>query len=657
MNSKVEQHPAYPCHLQNWLSQHPPLLDTSGKQAVTDTTAESELDRYRIAIRKYDPRRQGLPWSMRCQCPNCGQVVPGQFRKVGKQVVLVIDCPSDGQIRQVHYDTIYSDGPAELRTFSGAPIQPHMKGLPRTVETLCPECSCVILGRYYVRDAAVWIEKTCPQHGYFRDCVNRDVRIFVNAGQWQFEEPAGLLHPHVVGGQRCPSDCGLCDAHQSSACLANIDLTNRCNLNCPVCFANSNVSGYLYEPSFDQVVQMLQRLRDYRPTPCTCIQFSGGEPTLHPQFLRIVSKAADMGFSNIQIATNGIKMADPDFARQAADAGLHTLYLQFDGVDDEVYLKTRNRPLMAVKRKCVENCRRFGMKICLVPTVIRTQSDDQVGKILQFAVDNVDVVSGISYQPVSFTGRIDYGELEKKRYTLGDLVHDIAKASGADPYHDFFPLSFAVPFSELLSIITGQPKITSSCHTACAIGTYLFVSPDKKLYPFPQVFDISRLFTELHQLCMKVRRKGRVGTLDKLRALWLFYKHFRRDRAPADLGFYRMLRSLRGMVNKRIGRGAGEEKNYRTLMAAGMHFQDRYNFDVQRIKRCVIQYSTPEGVFPFCTYNCGPTFRPFVEKMHAKQGAAAERAGQPDSPSGLDSDSKITPAQPMSTSAETAIHP
>jgi len=291
--------------------------------------------------------------------------------------------------------------------------------LPRTVETLCPECAAVILGRYYVRDGSVWVEKTCPEHGYFRDCVNRDVNHYAKAVWWGFDEHPGVLKPHVKNGVRCPSDCGLCDHHQSPSILANIDLTNKCNLNCPVCFANANQSGYVYEASYEQVVEMLQRLRDYRPIPCTCVQFSGGEPTVHPEFLKIVAKALEMGFSQIQIATNGIKMADEEFARKAAQAGLHTLYLQFDGVSDDVYMETRGKPLMKYKLAAVENCRKFGMKICLVPTLIRGISSDQVAKILQFAVDNVDVCSGISYQPVSFTARIDRSELDKKRYTVG----------------------------------------------------------------------------------------------------------------------------------------------------------------------------------------------------------------------------------------------
>lgn len=622
-----EQVPTVPGHLRDWIDGHPTVMDEQARSAVTSQTAHTELDRYRLSLRRYDPRRMGLPLAMQAQCPQCGDVVAAEFRGHDRPglVVLDINCPADGTIRQAHYDNIFNNntfadadsaGPC---TYSGGKIQPIIRLLPRTVETLCPDCSSVILGRYYVRDRAVWIEKTCPEHGYFRDCVNRSVDLFAKAAFGSFDEPPGVLAPHVKDAQRCPSDCGLCQSHQSPACLANIDLTNRCNLKCPICFANANVSGYIYEPTFDEVVTMMQRLRDYRPIPCTCIQFSGGEPTLHPEFLQIVAKAGEMGFSNIQIATNGLKMADDEFAQKAASAGLHTLYLQFDGVDDEVYEKTRGRRLMKYKLAAIENCRKFNMKVCLVPTIVKGQSDDQVGKILHFAAANADVISGISYQPVSFTGRIDTNELHRRRYTLGDLARDIGEASGADLDRDFFPLSFMVPFSEMLSIFCGAPKIQSPCHTDCGFGTYFWVSPANKLYPFPQVFNMEGLFCELNALVKKAEKHGSARTFDKLRIGWLFYKHFRPDRAPKDLTFFRMVRSLYGMVDKRVGRGTGHEKNYRTLMAAGMHFQDRYNFDVQRIKRCVIHYSTPEGMFPFCTYNCGPTYRQFVERAHGRK--------------------------------------
>ena len=204
--------------------------------------------------------------------------------------------------------------------------------MPRTVQTLCPQCGAIIIGRYFIEDGAVMIEKSCPEHGYVRDYINRDVRLYLKAASWSFDEQPGLLNPKTTAATSCPADCGLCGRHQSCSCLANIDLTNRCNLNCPICFANANAAGYVYEPDFDQVVAMLQALRDVRPTPATAVQFSGGEPTLHPRFFDIVAKAASMGFSNIQIATNGLKMANLDFARRAHEAGLHTLYLQFDEI-------------------------------------------------------------------------------------------------------------------------------------------------------------------------------------------------------------------------------------------------------------------------------------------------------------------------------------
>jgi uncharacterized radical SAM superfamily Fe-S cluster-containing enzyme len=131
--------------------------------------------------------------------------------------------------------------------------------------------------------------------------------------------------------------------HTSQTALANVDLTNRCNLSCPVCFANASVAGYLYEPSFDQVRTMLETLRNERPVDARVVQFSGGEPTIHPQFFEILSIARDMRFTHVQAATNGIELADLEFTRKAKAAGLNTLYLQFDGVTDDVYLRTRRR--------------------------------------------------------------------------------------------------------------------------------------------------------------------------------------------------------------------------------------------------------------------------------------------------------------------------
>jgi uncharacterized radical SAM superfamily Fe-S cluster-containing enzyme len=582
------------------------------------------LETHRRAIRRFAASYAALPVAARATCPACRKVVPAQFAKSGQQVVLTFHCPDCGDQAQVHADaiwtTIVSERPGSAAcTLGGSPIQPNLRRLPRTVETLCPECSAVVLGRYFVEEGKVFIEKTCPQHGHFRDLINSDVLMYSKAAWWSFEEHAGQVKPRNAAAQRCPSDCGLCSQHQSGTCLAQIDLTNRCNMRCPVCFANAGVSGFVHEPSFEQIVRQLQALRELSPFPATAIQFTGGEPTLHPDFLKIVAQAVAMGFSHIQMATNGIRMADAEFARQAYAAGLHTLYLQFDGVGEDAYKHTRNYPgIWAKKLACIENCRKLDLKICLVPTIVKGVNDDQVGPILRFAADNPDVISAISYQPVSFSGRIDPTELAAKRYTLGDLARDIAGASGAVPLRDMYPLSIVLPLSQFLQAVTGKPKIRPSCHTDCAFGTYFLISPEGKAYPFPQVIDVEGMFTEMNLLARRIEGKPKLSWLDKMRIFRMFKRHFRPESAPPGLDVKVFMRSLQGLVDKNVGRGAGEKSTYKTLLCAGMHFMDRYNYDVQRVKRCVILYSTPDGIFPFCTYNCGPEFRKVVEARHKK---------------------------------------
>jgi len=598
-----------------------------GSADAGSSSLETGLAEHRRAMQRYRARWRQLPYTTRVTCPGCGQQVSGRYTDGAKgKVLLHYDCEGCGALQEWHEDTIWSvpvmDRPRSASsTLSGEPIKRNLRGLPRTVETLCPQCGAVVLGRYFVEDGWVMSEKCCPEHGYVRDIINRDVRLYLKSASWSFEEQAGLENPARAGSLGCPSDCGLCGRHQSCACLANVDLTNRCNLSCPICFANANATGYVYEPSYEQIVGMLKSLRSLRPTPATAVQFSGGEPTLHPQFFEIVEKAGALGFSNIQIATNGLKMADFEFARRARDAGLHTLYLQFDGIGPEVYRQTRGRDIWPAKLAAIENCRQLDMKVCLVPTVIKTINDDQVGPVFKFAVENVDVVSAISYQPVCFTGRIETEQRLEQRYTLGDLAHDLARASGAVVERDFYPLSVVMPLSQLLESLTGQPKIKPSCHTDCALGTYFLVSPDKQVYPFPAVLDIEAMFSGMNEWAAKLKdRGGRLGLWDKYKLLRFFQGLFYPGQSPAGLDAKRFVQTLQGLVDKHKGRGQAGQANYRTLMAAGMHFQDRYNYDVERTKRCVIPYATPAGLFPFCAYNSGPAYRSLVERRYARPG-------------------------------------
>jgi uncharacterized radical SAM superfamily Fe-S cluster-containing enzyme len=589
---------------------------------------------------KFDPVHNGLPLALESQCLICERVLGANITTRDGKVVIIKECPEHGTMVEELNDVLFTDAVSDRlnspeTTRSGDRIRPVVRYLPKTVETLCPECARNIVGRVFDWQGDVYMEKTCPDHGYVKDRVTTNTELFLKCQQWSFREGAGLSNPVVKGATHCPSQCGLCNQHQSHTLLGQIDLTNRCNLACPICFANSNVQGYVYEPDFEEVVRQLRQLRAYQPVPASAVQFTGGEPTVYPDFLKVVRTAREMGFSHIQIASNGITLADPEFAVACAEAGLHTVYLQFDGMDDDIYEFTRGRKLIDIKRQAVENVHKAGMKICLVPTIVRGVNDDQVPKILQFAIENIHAVSAIAYQPVAFTGRISTEEREAQRYTLGDLANQLADTGMIDVMRDVYPLSLVAPLSRLMAALTGDPKITATSHPTCSSGTYFVVDKNKNAVPISKIFDIEGLFLEMDELADKIEN-SRFKWIHKMKVPMLFKKHFKPEEAPGGMNVKAFLHALKGMTNKKTGRGKSGETTYRTLMAAAMHFQDRYNYDIERVKRCVIHYSTPEGMFPFCAYNSGPIHRERVEAKHSvtieewrarKKQKAAEAAG------------------------------
>jgi len=502
-------------------------------------------------------------------------------------------------------------------TYTGSPITPLKTGLPKTTQSLCPECTRLIGARLFEEDGRVVMEKSCPDHGPFRDIVYSDAKLYLKMEQWTFGDSRGLENPGVTNAAVCPDDCGLCNLHTSHTGLANVDLTNRCNLTCPVCFANANAAGYLYEPDMEHVRRMLQALRDEKPVAGRIVQFSGGEPTIHPRFLDILRMARDMGFSHTQIATNGIKFGSLEFAQECKEAGLHTLYLQFDGVCDDVYRRTRGEDLWEKKLACIENVKKAGLKIVYVPTIVKGLNEHQIGDIVRLALENIECSSGISFQPVAFTGRIARSELEAKRFTLSDFAHAMQDQTGiTDTYQDWFPLSCVTPFSKLLSALRGEMTTHLSCHPHCSLGTYLFVDQNKKATPVTRFIDVGPMLQEMDLLARKAGPR-RIKFFSKLEAWNTLRKFFHQDRAPEGLTFNLFLQTLQGMTDKRYGRGDKEKAGftYRTLMVAGMHFMDSYNYDVERVKRCVIHYAAPNGlIYPFCAYNSGPVYRERIEK-------------------------------------------
>jgi 7,8-dihydro-6-hydroxymethylpterin dimethyltransferase len=499
-------------------------------------------------------------------------------------------------------------------TLAGREIPPITTGLPRTVRSLCPECGRVIPAEEFVEDGQVVMRKSCQAHGSFRDIVFSDAEMFLRMEAWHFGDGQGFANPASAEDGECPQRCGICGWHTSHTSLANVDLTSRCNLACPVCFADAN--GRPYELSLEQAVGTLTRLRAQCPSPAFAVQFSGGEPTVHPRFLEIVAAAKALGFSHIQVASNGLKLAEPDYACRAREAGLQYVYLQMDGVSDDVFVQLRGRPLLAEKLAVLESARKAGLRVIFVPTIAKGVNDQQMGALLRLAFEHLDVLSGICCQPMTFTGRVPEGDRLAQRFTLSDMAREISAQTGlTHPVEDWFPLSSAVPLVRFAGALTGATLVNHTCHPHCGLMTIFFVDRERRAVPITRFLDLYGFLKDIEALAAKTRR-SRVRVLSKVRALQALKRYFDAERAPEGLTFFRFLQTLDGYADKKYSwddRYKGY--TYKTFYVTGMHFMDRYNYDLERVSRCGVHYSAPDGkMYPFCTYNSGPTYRIRVER-------------------------------------------
>jgi len=531
-----------------------------------------------------------------------------------------VDVSDEVQTFDLEYIVNRESSDENTQTYTGTEIRALQRGLPKTVESICPECLKVIDARLFAEDGKVMMEKTCDEHGTFRDIYWSDVEMYLRAEEFTYGEGKGLSNPMVTDASSCPSDCGLCNQHVSHTALGNIDLTNRCDMSCPICFANANAAGYIYEPSIDEIMEMLQTYRNMKPVPGRVVQFSGGEPTVHPDFFKIVAAAREMGYTHIQMASNGLNLADDEFCRKTAEAGIHTVYLQFDGTDDLSHRKTRGRRGYYEKKlQALENMRKYDIHVVLTPTIVKGFNDHMVGPILKFAIENADICSGISFQPVAITGRINEKKRAEMRYTLPDLAKDIEAQTGIVSPEHWYPISCTSPFSKLAMALRGRETINITCHPHCSIATYLIMNIDDPIgtaTPLPEIVNVPGMLEDMNALAFRAA-KARFKLFSKISVFNSLRKHFDSSKAPEGLSFKRFLEALNGLMDKDIGRN-GRGTQWKLMLIGGMHFMDAYNYETARVKRCVIHYSTPGGrLYPFCTYNSGPFYREQVEKEHS----------------------------------------
>ena len=467
----------------------------------------------------------------------------------------------------------------------------------KTTQSLCPVDLRVIDAELWEVDGQVFMRKSCPDHGTFEDIYWSDYEEYARAERFR-DHGTGLDHP-IESKLGCPRDCGLCQNHQTHTILVIIEITNRCNLKCPICFARANELDGYKDLSLEQIRSILEYTqRNNYPLRVLGAGNSGGEPTVRDDLPEILQMEKELGFDYLLTMTNGVRLAeDFNYFKKLSDTDTW-LYMQFDGVTSEPYLKTRGRDLWPLKQKVIENARKLGYgKIALIPTLAKGVNDHQVGDMIRYCAENSDVIKFIVFQPVSFAGRIDTNRLKEMRITTSDVMRLTEEQTGGQIKKSDF---FTIPMNQTMAkMMTKGGRHQDFCvHPHCGLITVVDHSKGK-LDPIPRYIKNEAFHAKMTRAFEQ--NKSRPGIMWDLATSLVTYINPR-----LWLKFAPVLLMTKG--RKSIKSVLTEWLPSHFLTIGIMHFMDPYNFDLDRVNKCALHFGVidREGqprLIPFCSMN------------------------------------------------------
>jgi len=453
--------------------------------------------------------------------------------------------------------------------------------------SICPVCKTSVAAELNARAGRVYLRKRCAEHGEFEALVYGDADRYLEIQR--YNKPGDRpkqLQTEIVDG--CPHDCGICPEHRQHSCLGIIEVNTGCNLDCPVCFADSG-SGHQadgFSLTLERVETMLDAFVAAEGDP-EAVQFSGGEPSIHPQILEMLAAAKRRGIRLVMLNTNGIRLArDPRFAPALAEIGIH-VYLQFDGFDDATHVAIRGRKLQDEKRRALDRCAAAGLSVSLAAAIERGVNEHEIGAIVRFGVEH-PAVNGVFFQPVTHSGRhLDFDPLE--RMTNSDVIAAVAEQLPEWFREDDF---IAVP----------------CCSPTCRSATYALYDGED-LVPLPRLVDVEE------------------------------YLDYVTNRAVPDLDIRQALEGLfsasaaggtepTGERLDCVACGVGlplqlQEVAAKGFMIVTQDFQDPWTLDVRKLMKCCVSEIVPDGrLIPFCAYNSVGYREQVRAELSAQRGAA-----------------------------------
>jgi len=433
-------------------------------------------------------------------------------------------------------------------------------------KSICPVCKVVVDAQVNIRNDKVYLRKRCREHGQFEAIVYGDAQMYMDA--LRFNKPGTIplaFQTEVKDG--CPSDCGLCPEHKQHACLGIIEVNTNCNLDCPICFADSGHQPDGYSLTLDQVEVMLDAYVAAEGA-AEVVMFSGGEPTIHPRILDFIDAARARPIRYVTLNTNGIRLAsDKAFVAALAERKVN-VYMQFDGFSERTHLQIRGKDLRARKQRALDNCAEAGVSVTLVAAVERGLNDDELGAIVRFGIGH-PAVKSVAFQPVTHSGRhVQFDPMT--RITNSDVVHGLCEQlpEWFRP-SDFFP----VP----------------CCFPTCRSITYLLVDGDT-VVPIPRLIDLEE---HLDYVTNRVMPDGQIRAA--LEKLWS---------ASAVPGTQVSAEQLECATCGIDLPEALRELTDKAFMIVIQDFQDPYTLNVKQLMKCCVEEITPDGrLIPFCAYN------------------------------------------------------
>lgn len=430
-------------------------------------------------------------------------------------------------------------------------------------ESVCPQCLARIPAQRVARGDDVYLRKLCPEHGLFEAVIWRGAPAL---SAWLSPKtPSYPAAPQTRVARGCPYDCGLCPEHQQHSCCVLLEVTRRCDLTCAVCFADAG-RGAPPDPDLATIEIWLRGLLE-SGGPCN-IQLSGGEPCVRDDLPEIAALGRSLGFSFLQVNTNGLRLArDPGFAARLREAGVSTIFLQFDGTDDAIYARLRGRPLLAKKRAAIERCAAAGLGVVLVPTLVPGVNVDNIGATLDFALERMPAVRGVHFQPISYFGRYPQPPDDAARITIPEVIRAIAaQTDGRMP-----GASFAPPGAE---------------HAMCSFHGNFVLMPDGRLLPLSRNGAASCCGAPAPVAAGEGARRSRAFVAAHWSAPPI---------APSGGGDGGSLGEWDLFIQR---------ARTHTFCVSGMAFQDAWTLDLERLRLCYIHDIDPEGrLVPFCAYN------------------------------------------------------